>query len=381
MPESIRKAVRPRVAFVLSVTSRVPIGGYKVFYEYANALVADGFEVQVVHSFVDRGWPRPFSWRGLTDWGKVCLRSVWHRLRGWQHSPPWFDLDGRVQFRMVWSLDERHLPSADVYCFSEAAFVARANRYRRIPASRIVHFVQGHETWALPPAELAELYRSPMKKIAVSDWLRREVEKAGGHATVIPNGFDFNKFRMVTPPGKRDAHVVGMLFHPAQVKDVETGFRALELAHARDPGLKVRLFGAFSMDRRLPPWMTHCHNPTQAQLLDFYNEIAIFLGTSRQEGWGLPVGEAMACGAAVVCTDNGGYAEMAADGKTARVVPVGDAERMAEALLELIRDDDLRIRLALAGHRHISAFTWKRSVRLLEEQLLEICGVDGASHP
>ena len=372
---------RPRVAFVLPATSRTPIGGHKEFYEYANALAEDGYETWVVHSFTGNGWPRPFSAGGLCRSAKVFLRSAWHRWKGWHRQPAWFRLNPRVRYRVVWSLKERHLPPADIYVFSEALSVAQANRYHSIPLGRIVHFVQGHETWTLVPEELAALYRAPTHKIVISGWLKREVEKAGGRAAVVPNFIDFASFRMMVLPEARDARVVGMLFHVAPGKDVETGIRALELAQSREPALRARLFGVFPMERELPPWMRYCRNPTREQLLEFYNGIAIFLGTSRQEGWGLTVGEAMACGAAVVCTDNGGYAEMAVDGETARVVPVGNAERMAEGILELVRDDALRVRLAHAGHRFISAFTRERSVRLLERQLQEAFDGSGDAQP
>lgn len=364
-------ARRPRVAFLLPATSRVPIGGPKVFYEYANALAADGYGVSVVHSFTGGGWPRPCTWSGARNFAKTLLRSSWHRFRGWHRAPPWFPLDPRVRFRVIWSLAESRLPPADLYILSDARAAARASRYRSIPPERLIHFVQGHETWVLPSAELAALYRSPVRKIAISSWLGREIEQAGGKAAIIPNAIDTSRFRMAVPPEERHPTCVGLLFHTAAVKDLDTGFRALALAKAREPGLEARLFGAFPMDRDLPAWMSYVRNPSPQQLLDFYNGIAVFLGTSRQEGWGLPVGEAMACGAAVVCTDNGGYAEMAIDGQTARVVPVGDAERMAEALLELVHDDATRIRLARAGYDHIRTFTRDRSVALLEEQLQE----------
>lgn len=378
MPDPPPPASRPRVAFLLPATSRTPIGGYKVFYGYANALAADGYVVSIVHSFIGSGWPRTLAWPRVRDAARTLLRSFWHRLRGWHRAPPWFSLDSRVRFRVAWSLSESRLPPADFYLVSNARTVAAAHRFRSIPPERLIHFVQGHETWALPPAELDALYRSPVRKIAISGWLAREIEKAGGSATVIPNAIDTTRFRIDVLPGEREAHCVGMLFHTAAVKDVDTGFRALQLAKAREPRLRARLFGAEPMNRDLPDWISYVRNPSPQQLLDFYNGIAVFLGTSLQEGWGLPVGEAMACGAAVVCTDNDGYAEMAIDGRTAKVVPAGDAERMADALLELVHDDAERIRLARAGHDHIQSFTWARSVALLEAQLQDAWREGGA---
>ena len=54
--------------------------------------------------------------------------------------------------------------------------------------------------------------------------------------------------------------------------------------------------------------------------------------------------EAMACGAALVTTDNGGSRDYAFDGTTALVADVGDAARLTEHVVTLLRDDALRVR-------------------------------------
>lgn len=92
-----------------------------------------------------------------------------------------------------------------------------------------------------------------------------------------------------------------------------------------------------------------------------YNEAAIFIGTSWSEGWGLTVGEAMMCGAAVACTDNPGYSEMARNSETALVSPIKNSQALAENIIRLLEDDELRCRIAEAGYRNIQQFTWEAS--------------------
>jgi glycosyltransferase involved in cell wall biosynthesis len=70
----------------------------------------------------------------------------------------------------------------------------------------------------------------------------------------------------------------------------------------------------------------------------------------------------MACGCALVTTDNGGSAEYAHDGETALVCD-GEAGAMAEALLRLTRDDALRTKLALNGAGYVERFQWTASAR------------------
>ena len=79
--------------------------------------------------------------------------------------------------------------------------------------------------------------------------------------------------------------------------------------------------------------------------------------------------EAMICGAAVVCTDIGGYRSFATDGVTALMSPARDVVALAKNICRLIEDDQMRIRIARAGHENIKQFSWERSVNTLIEVL------------
>ena len=77
----------------------------------------------------------------------------------------------------------------------------------------------------------------------------------------------------------------------------------------------------------------------------------------------------MICGAAVACTDNKGYLEMAKDGETALVSPIKDSKALAENIIRLINDDELRYRIATNGNRFIQRFTWDESYAKLKRTL------------
>jgi glycosyltransferase involved in cell wall biosynthesis len=79
----------------------------------------------------------------------------------------------------------------------------------------------------------------------------------------------------------------------------------------------------------------------------------------------------MACGCALVAAANQGVYEFAGDGETALLAPVRQPEALADKLVNLIQDDELRKRLAEAGYRKIQEFTWEKAVTALESLLLD----------
>jgi alpha-1,3-rhamnosyl/mannosyltransferase len=79
---------------------------------------------------------------------------------------------------------------------------------------------------------------------------------------------------------------------------------------------------------------------------------------SRYEGFGLPVLEAMACGAIVVASNLPSIAEVAGD--AAILVDPDSDDGLAAGLSAALTDDDLRDRLALVGPSLAATFDWDR---------------------
>ena len=86
----------------------------------------------------------------------------------------------------------------------------------------------------------------------------------------------------------------------------------------------------------------------------------VFLLTSRYEGFGNVLIEAMACGVPLIATTGGALPEVVGpDGDAARTVAPGDADALARIILELLDDPDQRARLGAAGRdRARTRFTW-----------------------
>lgn len=85
--------------------------------------------------------------------------------------------------------------------------------------------------------------------------------------------------------------------------------------------------------------------------VDLYGLMDIFVLPSYREGMPRSVMEAQAMGLPVITTDARGCHESILDGETGLIVPVRDANALAEALLKLAHDDKLRHRMGQAGRR------------------------------
>jgi len=94
------------------------------------------------------------------------------------------------------------------------------------------------------------------------------------------------------------------------------------------------------------------HVPWQ-QLADLYRRASVFVMPSFYETFGISVIEAMAFGLPVVATRTGGLPEVVEDGVTGILVPTGDAEALADALIRLLKDPGLRQRMGQAGQERV----------------------------
>jgi glycosyltransferase involved in cell wall biosynthesis len=93
------------------------------------------------------------------------------------------------------------------------------------------------------------------------------------------------------------------------------------------------------------------------EMVRHYAEATIAIVPSIYEGFGLPAGEAMACGVPVISTDGGALPEIVGDAGV--IVPSANAEALAEAIAALLEDEPERLRLSAAGRQRIlDRFSW-----------------------
>jgi len=211
-----------------------------------------------------------------------------------------------------------------------------------------------------------EAWRLPIEKIAISRWLRRELEAHGQEAEVVPNGVDHDLFFIEGAPELRPGPTVAFPAHALTWKALRgrCGARETQGGHSHGDRRGIRSGAAPTA-----AVVNLSVNPRPSQLRALYNRAQVFLAPSFSEGWDLPPCEAMACGAALVASAIPVREEYAEDGRNALLVPPGDAGAAAQAIRRLLDDDALRHQLARAGQARVSGLTWERSAALFEDVL------------
>jgi glycosyltransferase involved in cell wall biosynthesis len=101
-----------------------------------------------------------------------------------------------------------------------------------------------------------------------------------------------------------------------------------------------------------------------------YAGAELFVLPSFEEGFGLPVLEAMSCGTAVLVSNGGALPETV--GEAGFIFDVSKPDALATALRKMLCDADLRWSLQEKGLAHAQMFSWKRTADLIWKTLNEL---------
>ncbi len=104
-----------------------------------------------------------------------------------------------------------------------------------------------------------------------------------------------------------------------------------------------------------------------SDLLSLYAQADVFVYPSLYEGFGLPVLEAMACGCPVITSNVSSLPEVV--GEAALLVDPYDVEALAQAMLTVLEDDELKKEMSKKGIAQAQNFSWQKA----GDELLAVC--------
>lgn len=206
-------------------------------------------------------------------------------------------------------------------------------------------------------------------RIAVSDLARRwQMEALGSDAVEIPNGLNVAEFAEAPrlpgyPRPGRSVLFLGRFDEPRKGMAVLLG--ALPRLVARFPDVEVLIVGRGDNDElseqagefaRNLRFLGAVDDATKASALrsaDVY-----CAPNTGGESFGIVLVEAMAAGTAVVASDLDAFSRVLDGGAAGRLVPVDDADALADSLIELLADDDARRRYVQAASAAVRRYDW-----------------------
>jgi glycosyltransferase involved in cell wall biosynthesis len=354
---------------VLTLTR--PLGGAIPPYETANAMRRRGHSVHVLHVGMEK------QIRSLDDVRWIDFEDgIEHVFPGAGRTPAGDLPPDKSEITLTGGGGQLaaladYLPAAD--------FIAAYDE--GIPSRHGLPFVFIQGYWPHTSAIYDLAFRSPCPKVCVSKWLVDIGRQNGVRAeelVYVPNGVKHDKYRLASPIDTRFP-LVSTAYHNHPHKRPTEALAVLDEVKRRVPEVEAIVFSQIPPVHETASWMTVVTNPPQEMIVkEIYNRSRVFLCASRNEGFGFPSIEAMACGAALVTTANGGSADYAIDGETALVCQPGDMIGLADSVERLLRDDELRIRLARQGMEYVREhFDWDASAGRLEAFLSEYAAYPG----
>jgi glycosyltransferase involved in cell wall biosynthesis len=167
-------------------------------------------------------------------------------------------------------------------------------------------------------------------------------------------------------------------------KNIPALIRAFAKVREARAGLRLVLAGGYAEDRfkvvyqdlrelvrklGIEDSVTFAGYVSDEELCRLYNRAALFASASLDEGFGLPVLEAMACGTPVVVNSGNAMEEIAGD--AGLVVDARDEAELARAIERILGDPGLAAELSARGLRRAASFSWDESARRLLRVLEE----------
>ncbi|HEY7074260.1 MAG TPA: glycosyltransferase [Solirubrobacteraceae bacterium] len=308
------------------------------------------------------------------------LRARGHDAQLWTLTAPptWFDLEAPVRTFADYAALGAALEGEDAIkiatWWNTGHTVWRASVRRGIP----VFFVQDVETSYYPDdatmqSQVLASYRQEFRYLTISSWNRARLRELGLEADLVAPGIDLGTFKPLAGVHRRD----DVLLAIGRTNELKNLPLTVDAWRRLDGQAELRLFG---IEPELGPLygVPYVERPSDAEVNRLFNECTVFLQTSRHEGFALPPLEAMATGAAVVCTDAHGNRDFCVDGVNC-LMPEPVPESVAGALSRLLGDPRLRRRLGAAGIETAAEYDWERRIDELEMFLERISGSLGAS--
>lgn len=208
--------------------------------------------------------------------------------------------------------------------------------------------------------KVLQTYQKNINYLTVADWTTNQLAQrfdkqatnisiAIDHDNFKPNRtHDYDPYRILACSRKRQ-HLKGYHITEAAVKKVYQKLRKVSLV----------TFGPESSNIKRIPTL-HFSVPDDSTVAYLYANCGVFVQTSYHEGFGMPILEAMACGAPIVTTRANGNEEFCMNEQNCLMVNSGDVDGVANAIYRVLTDKELSNYLTANALQTAQKYNWPR---------------------
>lgn len=282
----------------------------------------------------------------------------------------------RAQITRVKELTPDTIPPADFILpnFYPTVFPAWESK-----KGRVVRLSLGYEPlWVEEKEKALASYLINAQIIAISQWHRQLIlQGTGRNSTVIPGGVDSTVFypypkKSLSTGRLSIAYILRSKEHGYTWKGTDDFWEACQNLAQLVPAFDIQVVTPEGANYQAPLPYEIVKANSDTEMARFYAQADIFVSTSYFESFSMPPLEAMACGTAVVTTDNGGNRDYTKNWENCLLVPPSDIQQLTLVLAHLLSQQTTRNQLAQTGRHFAQSWTWRQSADKLEALLLQI---------
>ncbi len=197
--------------------------------------------------------------------------------------------------------------------------------------------------------------------------IERYFHRAPSKTQIIPNGIDTKLFRPLNEVARVPFRVITTASSDQPLKGLGYLLKAVAQLKSSYPSIHLQVIGKLKEDSEaalllnelaLNDYVSFASGISTEELVQQYAKASVMVCPSLYEGFGLPLGEAMACTLPTITTDGGALPEVAGDASL--VVKRGDADAIAAKLITLFENPHFAQELGKKARKRIeSKFSWQ----------------------
>jgi len=274
-----------------------------------------------------------------------------------------------------------------VDCLNKLPFLAPA--YSRKPVLALCHHLFGATAFRQVPWPIAAAVWGTERLIPlVYRQTRFATISESSRDDLVARGIDAQRIEVHHPgirapgiearPVNERAHQIVYLGRLERYKNVNVALGALARVARNVPDASLVIIGSGGDRKRLESFAERLGVSGRTRFTGFVEqderdqilaESRVCVCPSSKEGWGLTVIESNALGTPNVCSDVPGLRDSVRHGKTGFLVQEGDEEAFAARVEEVLRDDEVALRMSNAATRWAQRFRWEEAAERMQGAL------------